>query len=153
MAHLTIYDWMLTQGIVWTAGGNNKLLYCGAQDQSVWLVIWHECIFSMFAGTTRTQCLRLAPSGLSSSFRERCLPCLIRLSFQWCYKDIWGHAGMTLWGYADMNRRQWKPTGRSGWEGTGLWRMPTKRSISRLTMSLISSGTDHDDNEYDDGGF
>ena len=23
------------QGIVWTAGGNNKLLYCGAQDQSV----------------------------------------------------------------------------------------------------------------------
>ena len=26
------------QGIVWTAGGNNKLLYCGAQDQSVLLV-------------------------------------------------------------------------------------------------------------------
>ena len=23
----------LYKGVVWTAGGNNKLLYCGAQDQ------------------------------------------------------------------------------------------------------------------------
>ena len=41
-----LYPAGLYKGMVWTAGGNSKLLYCGAQDQ--WAVIILLILLSIF---------------------------------------------------------------------------------------------------------